>query len=320
MLSRFFVGALALAMLAPSRPAMSWGGFGHEVVGAIAETRMSTPSITKARELLLVQTLQSVSTWADAVRPRRQETAPLHYINFPWDSDEPSADDLATSVGNVYTAVTGYSERLADATRPHAERAEALMFLVHFVGDLHQPMHCGLEADLGGNLILLRDRGYETNLHRVWDSGMFWTSYRDKSPEEFALSLMEQATPETIASYAASKRVEDWIRESRAIMKSSAYKYHSTICEPGIDGDYVDYHLPIAEQRLIAAGIRLGDLLETIFTTGKSPLPPPPVALPARREGDDTTGTERRGRRDGQGERRQDSTRAVPRAPQDPEY
>src|SRR5690606_8782647 len=113
--------------------------------------------------------LAEAGTWADRIRgdERYNWAAPLHYINLPvtWQTYEPSRD--CPSQGCILKAIETYRAQLADKTLSDRERAEALLFLVHFVEDIHQPMHTGLRDDRGGNDVKVSFYGFETNLHAL---------------------------------------------------------------------------------------------------------------------------------------------------------
>ncbi len=260
-------GALALA----ATMAPAWGMYGHGVAGEIAELRLTPAAKDEVNELLGGKSLGEMSTWADKVRPDRPETAPLHYLNFPAELDRPRAEDLAIPEGNVYTAVTGYAARLEDESLPPHERTEALLFLIHFVEDLHQPLHCGLAADLGGNKVrVAMEDGGESNLHRVWDSGIL-RQVGETSETGYAEKLLSEAPPERIAELAANMNVVEWVVESRMTMNARAYELGAGN-PPLVSDEYLRTNLPVVEERLLAAGVRLGALLNALLDEGRYPL------------------------------------------------
>ncbi len=132
-------------------PAWGWGRIGHRVAGKITETRL-TPTAKAAVDALLTpgESIADVSTWADEVRRDRRESGPWHYINIP--ITEPRYDArFVPKEGCVVTKIDDFRKILADTKAPRIERQEALKFLIHFVQDMHQPVHVGHRDDRGGN-------------------------------------------------------------------------------------------------------------------------------------------------------------------------
>ena len=162
--------ALAFAVCLPS-PASAWGVEGHQVVAALAED-MLTPNAKTAVVALLAPaggstTLASVSTWADDIRTLRPQTRTWHYITL--ENDQPHPDPARADTPN---AVTALERQLAILARPIPDRyarEEALKWVVHLVGDLHQPLHTGEDHDKGGNLAQVKVNRRSYNLHAVWD-------------------------------------------------------------------------------------------------------------------------------------------------------
>lgn len=120
------------------------------------------------------ETLVSVSAWADEIRGSRRDTGPWHYIDIP--INKPHLDmarDCPTG-DCVLAKIEYFRKALVDPSLDAAHRREALMFLVHFVGDMHQPLHCSDNADHGGNevRVLVPSVKRPTNLHSAWDGAM----------------------------------------------------------------------------------------------------------------------------------------------------
>ncbi len=248
----------------------AWGGYGHRVVGEIAETQLTPYAKAKVAELLEGESLADVSTWADTVRPDRPETAPLHYVNFPRDLSKPRQQDLLNAKGNVYTAIVGYSNLVIDESRPVPDRAEALKFVVHFAGDLHQPLHCGLAEDRGGNDVrVTMPDGSQSNLHRVWDSGILNSGVPMSEPD-YASKLMNGAGADKLSELTREANVAAWIAESRAAAMTYAYDLPEG-SSPRVSADYLQSNLPVVEERLLAAGVRLGALVNLLLNEGETP-------------------------------------------------
>jgi hypothetical protein len=250
----------ALLLLLPAQSAWSWGQTGHRVVGELAQAKLSPKALAAVNQLLAGQpepTLAGVSTWADEVRdqPAWKWTTPMHWVNFPkgqcrFDAARDCHQGLC-----VVQAVVRYQQELADEQLPLPQRREALMFLVHFVGDMHQPLHAGYQVDRGGNdfqISYLRD-GW--NLHSVWDSLIVDSLKLDFTQHSARLA----ATPFDAQSDAALelKQPSAWAEESCAIVQRDDFYP----VKHKITGRYLEAKRPQADQRLKLAGARLAQLL-----------------------------------------------------------
>ncbi|HEY8682829.1 MAG TPA: S1/P1 nuclease, partial [Rhodanobacter sp.] len=169
-------------------PVQAWGPLGHSVVAELAQRHLSPGAEAEVERLLApehTRSLADIANWPDqlqddpALAELWKQTRSLHYINFH-DSDcdyVPPRDcrDGRCVVGGLehYVAVLG------DRSQPDAMRREALKFVVHFVGDIHQPLHAGYRDDKGGNTYQVQFDGKGSNLHKVWDSGMLYSRHLD---------------------------------------------------------------------------------------------------------------------------------------------
>lgn len=237
----------------------SWGKIGHRTVGEIAQRQLSFTAEQKINEILDGQSLAVASTWADEMRsnPEFDKYSTWHYVNLPLDKEYGDVEHLGPNVVKMINTAIPILES------PMAEKSVKqfwLKYLVHMVGDVHQPLHTGREEDWGGNKINVYFKGRKdaeglTNLHDLWDAGliddykMSYTEYATKLQNQFKDTIVEQGVP------------EDWANES--------HEYVSKIYETK-DGSYLSYdyvyeNLPIVDERLYLAGIRLGNLLNDIF-------------------------------------------------------
>jgi hypothetical protein len=277
--------AFALLVLAPN--ALGWGRFGHEVTGHLATFELNETARVAIASLLDGESLASATLWADQVRPDRPATAPFHYINGPTDRLEPEPANWNLTRGTAHSAVLGYAEILADQDRPDSERREALKFLIHFIGDLHQPLHAGFGEDRGGNDIPVVYQDELINLHRYWDSGILDPHSQRYSSAEFAAILFHAHGPEQRQRWAATGEPREWVLESRRYIFSGLYPPPRTDQGAIIDGpvgvideSYAEVWRPVAERQLARAGSRIARTLNLIFISGRSPFPPPPIEFP----------------------------------------
>jgi hypothetical protein len=246
------LGASVLCWWTPT-PARAWGNEGHEVVALIAQAALQPATRAAVQELLALEpgaTLQSIATWAD--EHRSPATAPWHYVNFPRDSCSYEAARDCPDGHCVVAALHKQTEILARSSDPE-KRLKALKYVVHFMGDVHQPLHAGFADDRGANEFPLKRFMQQVHLHGVWDSGLI--RYTRESAEALAARLSRQPA-------GAASADTDPVR----IAQESCTLVQAPGFYPGtgrIDGTYLQHYLPVMEQRLVLAGLRLASLLNT---------------------------------------------------------
>lgn len=280
-------GLLALALISLAPNALGWGRFGHEVTGHLAVHELNPTARAAVEDLLEGDSLARATVWPDEVRPDRPATAPFHYINGPTDRLEPTEAHWNLAQGNAHSAILGYAEILADRDRSRDERREALKFLVHFIGDLHQPLHAGFGEDRGGNDIPVIYQGELINLHRYWDSAILEPHSQRYNSAEFAAILFDRHSDNDRQQWAHNMDPRDWVLESRSWIFSGLYppprNDQTAIIEGPVgvtDDSYRQVWQPLAEQQLARAASRMARTLNLIFVSGRSPFPPPPIEFP----------------------------------------
>jgi hypothetical protein len=248
----------ALMLLVASN-VLGWGREGHEIVVAIAERHLTTMARERVRQILGPDTsLAAVSTWADEIRPSQPKTAPWHYVDIPLDA---SAIDLARDCPNgdcVIAAINHFKELLRDKTSMPEVKNEALKFIVHFVADLHQPLHCADDHDRGGNDVHVTFFGENANLHSVWDTLLI--ERIDPDPENYANRFDADLTDSTIRAFEQGT-VEDWALESHAVAQQVVYgalPHRETL---DLGADYLRGVARAVDVQLQKAGIRLAFVL-----------------------------------------------------------
>ncbi len=220
--------------------------------------------------------LASISNWADQVRQfGRPETAPWHFIDLPIRKDISVKDEQDYCPGNncVVNELQINQGILGDESQPKSKRLEALKFVVHFMGDLHQPLHCADDGDRGGNDKEVRFKapghrghGAKIKLHALWDHLIELKTEED--PRELATTL-EKAIPKDQAAAWTKGDEKDWAFESYQIAKNTIYTGLNSGPQDYTDNplpdDYFDKMRPIVDQQLEKAGIRLAFVLNEIF-------------------------------------------------------
>lgn len=160
---------IVLLALAVQAPALAFGPGGHRIAGEVAASLLCAKTAAEIAALAGGESLAELGLWADRIRDQDEwrHTGPWHFMNID-DGVRIEAYEHPPE-GDVLWAIEQQAETLAQPGDPE-RRAEALRFLVHFVVDIHQPLHVGRESDRGGNTIDVRYRGETSNLHRFWDT------------------------------------------------------------------------------------------------------------------------------------------------------
>lgn len=266
-MARFaLVAGLALVAVlgaCAARPAAAYGPEGHLIAGRAAEPRLCPRAATEIARLGGGEDLGELGLWADRIRsnPDYADAAPWHYMNI--DNGASLPDYEHPPEGDVLEAIERFSGRLADPGLDDEARAKALKFLVHFVVDLHQPLHVGLAEDRGGNTIALSVHGETTNLHRFWDTGAI------------------DAAGEVIADYTrsvgrlADRRVQDasldplvWAGEALDL-RADVYAFGREGQEPPTA--YLDFAAAVTRARLALAALRLAGTLNALLCPSLGP-------------------------------------------------
>jgi hypothetical protein len=263
----FLVCLVAFNVLSPAN-VYAWGPEGHEVVALIAANHLTPKASLAVRQLLGNQTLASVANFADAIRQSHPETAQWHFVDIEITDNDfvPSRDCKETNANNEITtgdcvveAVKHFSEVLADTHQPKAKRITALKFLVHFVGDMHQPLHDADNQDRGGNNVRVNFFGKSSNLHSVWDGGLITKNGLDSS--HFADQLDGAVSGSNIAAMQAGD-LGDWVIEAHQLAITNAYAIPNNHV---IGNPYFQRNMPIVKLQLTRGGLRLARILNQIF-------------------------------------------------------
>lgn len=279
-MTRFRPFLLASALFLTSTACLAWSANGHRIVGELAQAQLSPAARAEVARLLAgepVPTLAGVATWADELRDtdeaRAKQTSTWHYMNFPRGDCSYVPPRDCPDGRCVIAAINRQFLILSDRTRPDAERREALKFLVHFVGDVHQPMHAGWSDDRGGNDFQVNYRDKGTNLHSTWDRLI--VNSRGLDPVAYADLLRRQSPLPRDATRQSDRPAVDWALEScRIVRDDSVYPDKRVITDA-----YLTAHRPQVERRLREAGNRLADMLN--YALAAAPAATAPTTSPA---------------------------------------
>jgi hypothetical protein len=280
----------ALLVLAPPRPpdALAWGERGHVIVAQLAG-RLLTGSARHAAARLLGEgeSLESVAVWADGLRGSfqapgpRPETPRWHFVDIPLHREYDAARDCPDTPNGscVVSALVMFQDVLAGKRAGYYanSRSEALKFIVHFAGDIHQPLHCVDDEDAGGNLkMVVWIDGQIRRLHGVWDDAILSESMKRlglADPAAYAARLFAELTPQqrreatpppaSAPTVVARGAIESWAKDAHALARAAYADLGPRDADDRyrLDATYYDRHAPRVDDQLKRAGIRLARIL-----------------------------------------------------------
>jgi hypothetical protein len=253
--------------------AYAWGAKGHAVVAELAERGLSPNVAAQVRQLNFSAPLRDIASLPDDWRAeetkglRPGDTGALHYSNIP--NDQATFDRARDCKDDqcVVAAVEKFAAVLKDKSQSRDKRREALIYVVHFMGDLHQPMHAAggqikdeqsgqMVMDRGGNLVKIRFLGTETNLHSAWDSALI--DWGPRNVEEYVERLMEYEMRGRSVEELQRGTLVDWFNESHYAAVHDAY----AVGNGTLGGEYAQKNIGVVYERLLKGGLRLRKVLE----------------------------------------------------------
>ncbi len=239
-------------------PPPRWGTDGHQIVARLAATRIAPATAAEVSRLLGGQSMAAVSTWADMVRRDRPATAAWHFVDIEVidSSYVPSRD--CKDGACIIDALATQTAILADRTANDSVRSEALKWVIHFVGDLHQPLHGSDRYDKGGNDVKLTFQGKQTNLHSLWDTGLLLS--QGLSDDQIVDSIVGRMQRRPDLAAIANATTVQWAMESHDLARDVVYRLLPQGTEIG--PDYVAAAMPVINERLLRAGVRLAAVLD----------------------------------------------------------
>ncbi len=261
-----FRRGLLATLLLPAL-ALAWGPTGHRIIGELAQRQLNPQAAAAVADLLRDEpepSLAGVANWADGLRQTDPElgrrTSRWHFVDVaPGSCDYVPARDCRGD-NCVIAAINNQLGMLHDKSQPRAARIQALKFVVHFIGDVHQPLHSSNRPDRGANDYQVSYHGHGTNLHAVWDSLILYR--KATTPGDYAarLAMTPVAAPDKLVDAGAAQR---WAHES-CMTIDAAQLYPSGHI---IDDAYLDAHRALAEQRLRLAAARLAAELNSVLAS-----------------------------------------------------
>ena len=248
---------VTMVFLISANALLSWGPTGHRVIGKVAENNLSRKAAREVNEILRGESLAEASTWMDEIRSddRYDHTHSWHYTTIPDGLNYANRDN---DQGQLVEKIEEMINLLEDESTSDSLEVMALKFLVHLVGDLHQPLHVGNGQDRGGNDVRVKFFYEPSNLHRVWDSGMI--NHKLYSYSELAAIIDRADDAET----------ENWLKGTAADWANECLQYRKQIYDienpDRLGYEYVYRNWDLLEQQLLKGGLRLAGILNSIYS------------------------------------------------------
>jgi hypothetical protein len=282
---------VTVAMLSGGH-AWAWGPEGHAIIAEIAEARLEPAARAKVVQLLALeghQHLDQIASWADDIRASDRSTGPWHFVDIPLSENAFDPNRDCASGACVVAQIQRFAGILQNPSASPQDRLDALKFLVHFVGDIHQPLHTETDfstfpppgGDRGGNSIHVTYFQKPTNLHAVWDGGIIEAALHTHLGPHFtpdlavtsaeALNLSQAISASDAANWAPdglaanlTTATVQWANESHALAQA-AYQNLPASRSPGWDEMYQGPAWQVVQSQLNHGGVRLAKLLNELL-------------------------------------------------------
>lgn len=249
----------AFSSLIGSTYVNAWGQTGHRVTGKIAERYLSDEAKAAIASIIPNESLAEASTYADDMRSNPEHfwqkiAGPFHYVTVP--TGKTYVEVGAPEQGDSYTALAEFTKTLKNPEASQADKQLALRFAVHIIGDLHQPLHAGNGTDRGGNDVKVSFFREDSNLHRVWDSGLI--DRKDLSFSEWS---------EWLGNKISDAQAQEWMTTDPLVYIEESAKIRDEIYPQGDDlsWQYLYDHIPMVRLRLQQGGVRIAAYLNAVF-------------------------------------------------------
>ena len=244
----FFIGALSF---------LNWGSTGHRALAEVASFYLTENAKKKINEILDGETIVTASMYADDIKSdsRYDEYYNWHFINMELDEDY--EDTVPSEKGDVFIAINKCIDILESNSASDSEKSFYLKLLIHFIGDLHQPMHIGRYEDRGGNRVYVKWFGRNSNLHRVWDSDMI-NGY-NMSYSELAKNL---SIPEKLEIEFERDDLIGWVNEIHSYTRKI---YNGVSIDDNLGYEYQYENFQIVRDLILKGGLRLASVLNYLF-------------------------------------------------------
>jgi hypothetical protein len=259
--SEVFMKSLFLFLFV-TQAALAWGPQGHMIVGEIADHRLTDKARVETKKLLGTLTMAEAANWADHIKGQSQwsHTKPWHFVDIPDGMTYDQADHAHD--GDAVTAITEQVSILKSSSSSLEAKQNALKFVIHIVGDLHQPLHAGRPSDRGGNSISVLFEGRKMNLHSLWDSSMIMKENMDYVAYARSLDQMSFLNSYDLPELSFSQIIREDMAARPEIYRFKAPAGNKPVT---LGADYYERNLALMNNQLLMGGKRLADLLNKIY-------------------------------------------------------
>jgi hypothetical protein len=271
--------ALWLVLFVPA-VCHGWGGEGHKIVAEIASRHLDQKARAAVKSILGNESMADVASWADKIRkqPEYIFTDGCHGVAVPFGAEGFDMKRDCPEGRCAPAAIEKYSAIVRDPKAPPVERLEALKFVIHFVGDIHCPVHAPYANGKGKVASEVSFFGERIGLHKVWDASLILRA--DKPWQRYAEGLCRAMTPEQRRKWAGVTDPDDWASESHR-----AFLNHAVVSpeNSALGEEYYQRNIPVVNERLSMAGIRLASVLNRLL--GEAATTQPAALQPATMPG-----------------------------------
>lgn len=270
-MKHFLMMTLFLLSSLVSLQAWSWGALAHKASAKIAWNFLDKSTQAKLTEILNGGTISDAAVWPDAARanPEWKFTIWYHFEkapdSFTYLDNLKRQDEKTRRLGGLLEALYIAEDTLKDPNATNTDKENAIKFVVHFVGDIHQPLHTGRVEDNSGNKIPIKWLGLDTNLHSVWDSQMIYLAYKNQLANLGAEDESQAYTDTLLTKYKDFKptpdlfvRYDDWMHESM-VPRADAYNFKDEN-----EQDYTNRFIDIVDKRVYLAGLRIAFMMKRL--------------------------------------------------------
>lgn len=247
---------ICLSLIFTLNIAHAWGPTGHRVVGEVAQRHLDRSAKRAIEKLVGKESLAIMSNWPDFMKSDRSYdyASTWHYVTIP--DGQTYAQIEKEPKGDIIEAIGRMIAKLKDKNESNENKIVALKFLIHFVGDIHQPLHVGKPGDRGGNDVKVTWFGKEVNLHHLWDEELV---------DFQKLSYTEYATAIDIVDKSTTK---NWMKDDIHVWVKESMDLRTSVYDVGTGALSYEYNFKNAanmNKRLLQGGVRLAGILNEIF-------------------------------------------------------
>ncbi|RPD40338.1 S1/P1 nuclease [Chitinophaga barathri] len=265
MKKHFFSLVLAALMLAGSLRTSAWGPTGHRVTAEIASFYLTAKAKLAISRIIGNESLAMIANWPDFIKSdttdKYKHTSSWHYLDFPGHISRQEFDRLLGEAKgeNLYSQTLAMIKELKTASTTPERKRFALAFLVHMIGDMHQPLHVGRDEDMGGNKIQLSWFDRPTNLHKVWDE--YLIDFQQYSYTEYS-NILNRVVTASAAKSMQSGSIPDWMWQSH-VLSDKVYAGSPEGAKLSYSYNYV--FVEDLNAQLLKGGLRLARILNDTF-------------------------------------------------------